>query len=180
VSHSRDGVYCAQAVAAGVAVAMTADSIDPVIDAMVDALPADSWSARLVRRALRIAEDAPDLLAAEETLFDQIPLRHYIWADVAPEAVALCVGLLRATDGGLAVIESGVNIGRDSDTIAAMGGAVAGALHGMSSLPAAQVDQVRSVAGRCIAATRGTDLIDLADALVERSITDRTGQEAAR
>ncbi|MCD2498181.1 ADP-ribosylglycohydrolase family protein [Microbacterium nymphoidis] len=180
VSHSRDGVFCAQSVAAGVAVAMTADSVDPVIDAMVDALPTDSWSARLVRRALQIAEDAPDLLAAEEALFDQIPLRHYIWADVAPEAVALCVGLLRATNGGLDVIESGVNIGRDSDTIAAMGGAVAGALHGMSALSAAQVEQVRSVAGRCIAATRGTDLIDLADALVQRSITDRTGQEAAR
>lgn len=180
VSHSRDGVYGAEAVAAGVAVAMTADSVDPVIDAMVDALPDDSWSARLVRRALTIAETGTDILEIEEALFAAIPLRHYMWADVAPEAVALCVGLLRATDGALAVIESGVNIGRDSDTIAAMGGAIAGALHGMSALPPTHVAQVRSVAGRCIEATRGTDLVDLADALVERAAADRTRKETDR
>lgn len=174
VSHSRDGIYCAQAMAVGVAVAMTASSIEPVIDAMLAALPEDSWSSRLARRAVAIAERSRDVLAAEETLFEEIPLRHYMWADVAPEALALCLGLLRATDGSPEVIESGVNIGRDSDTIAAMGGAVAGALHGVGAFPEAQVRQVRSVGGTCIHATRGTDLVDLADALVERAAADRT------
>lgn len=173
VSHASDGIYCAQAQAAGVAVAMTADSIDPVLDAMIAALPADSWSRRMAERALAIGADAASPEEAEERLFADIPLTHYMWADVAPEALALAMGLLRACDGGLHVIESGVNIGRDSDTIAAMAGAIAGALHGAEALPRAWRDQVRHVAGRCITATAGTDLIDLADALVARAAADR-------
>lgn len=173
VSHSRDGVWCAESVAAGVAVAMTATSFDPVIAAMLDALPADSWSARLVKEALEIAERSTSVIDAEEALFDAIPLRHYMWADAAPEALALCMGLLQVNGGSIDVIESGVNIGRDSDTIAAMGGAIAGALHGASSLQPEQIMQVRSVSGRCIAATAGTDLIELADALVARATADR-------
>jgi hypothetical protein len=113
------------------------------------------------------------LEAAEEELFRTIPVRHYMWADIAPEAFALCVGLLSATRGGLSVIESGVNIGRDSDTIAAMGGAIAGALHGVGAFDSDVVKQVRSVEGRCIEATAGIDLIDLADALLARSTADR-------
>ncbi|MCK6066114.1 MULTISPECIES: ADP-ribosylglycohydrolase family protein [Microbacterium] len=173
VSHSRDGVFCAEAVAAGVAVAMVSETFEPVLDAMLSALPADSWSLRLVRRALDLVEGCASPAEAEETLFEAIPLRHYMWADVAPEALALCVGLLRAVDGRLDVIESGVNIGRDSDTIAAMGGAVAGALHGAAALPPDRVARVRAVTGRCIEATAGTDLIDLADALVARAEADR-------
>lgn len=173
VSHSRDGIWCAQAIAAGVAVAMVEDDVDPVLDAMLAAMPEDSWSARTARRALDIGARAGSPEEAEEALFETIPLRHYMWADVAPEAVALCIGLLRANDGNLSVIESGVNIGRDSDTIAAMAGAVAGALHGESALDPAHVAQVRSVTGQCIAATAGTDLVDLADALADRAQADR-------
>lgn len=175
VSHSRDGVWCAQAVAAGVAVAMVSDPADgagPVLDAMLAALPEDSWSARTARRALEIGARAATPQDAEEELFATIPLRHYMWADVAPEAVALTIGLLRATDATPAAIESGVNIGRDSDTIAAMAGAVAGALHGAGAFDAAHVAQVRSVTGQCIQATAGTDLVELADALVARAADD--------
>lgn len=173
VSHADDGIYCAQAQAAGVAVAMVSDSIEPVLDAMLKALPADSWSRRMAERAVAIGAAATSPEDAEEKLFAEIPLTHYMWADVAPEALALAMGLLRACDGQLSVIESGVNIGRDSDTIAAMAGAVAGALHGAGALPQAWRDQVQKVTGRCITATAGTDLIELADALLARAAADQ-------
>jgi ADP-ribosylglycohydrolase len=173
VSHSRDGIYCAQAIAAGVAVAMVEDAPDPVLDAMLEALPVDSWSYRLACRALDIASEGPSVEVVEERLFEAIPLRHYMWADVAPEALALCMGLLCTNDVTPSVIESGVNIGRDSDTIAAMAGAVAGALHGASAFDPAHIEQVRSVSGQCIESTAGTDLIELADALAERSARDK-------
>jgi ADP-ribosylglycohydrolase len=180
VSHSRDGVFCAEAMAAGVAVAMVEDAADHgadrVLDAMLAALPADSWSSRLARRALAIASRGLPIEQVEEELFEAIPLRHYMWADVAPEALALCIGLLRATDVTPTVIESGVNIGRDSDTIAAMAGAVAGALHGASAFDPAHLEQVRSVSGQCVESTAGTDLFDLADALVARAAHDETGR----
>ncbi|MFC3995250.1 ADP-ribosylglycohydrolase family protein [Nocardiopsis sediminis] len=166
VSHARDGVYGAQAIAAGVAAAMTAHDHGDVLAAGLAALPADSWSARLAHRAVGLAGKAGSPEEAEEVLYREIPLFHYPWADAAPEAVALSFGIFAATGGDLtAGILSGVNIGRDSDTIAAMVGAMAGALHGEGAIPAHWREQVTNVTGRCITATRGTDLVRLADDL---------------
>ncbi|MEU6786497.1 ADP-ribosylglycohydrolase family protein [Nonomuraea angiospora] len=166
VSHARDGVFCGQAVAAAVAVAMTAHDHRDVIDAGVRALPRDSWSARLVGRALDVAAAAGSPAEAEEALYAEIPLFHYPWADAAPEAVALAFGLFAAHRGDFTqVVLAGVNIGRDSDTIAAIAGAMAGALHGAQAIPERWRAQVARVSGRCITATAGTDLVELADRL---------------
>ena len=43
MSHYRDGVWGAQAVAAAVAVAMVDGSIDEIIDAAMSAIPEESW-----------------------------------------------------------------------------------------------------------------------------------------
>lgn len=166
VSHDADGVFCAQAVAAGVAVALMSDDHRDVLDAAVDALPEDSWSRRLVDRALAIAARHESADAAARELYEGVSLFHYPWADAAPEALALALGLFAAARGEVreAVVAS-VNIGRDSDTIAAMNGALAGALRGHEALPAEWREPVRHVHGRCILDTAGTDLIDLADRL---------------
>ncbi|WP_051866034.1 ADP-ribosylglycohydrolase family protein [Streptosporangium roseum] len=166
VSHARDGVFCAQAIAAAVAAAMTAPGHQDVVDAGVAALPEGSWSRRLVTRALDVVASVSSPLEAEEALYAEIPLFHYPWPDVAPEAVALAFGLFAACEGDFTeVVLSGVNIGRDSDTIAAMTGAMAGALHGADVIPRHWRDQVTRVTGRCVASTAGTDLVELADAL---------------
>src|SRR5882757_5006297 len=54
VSHARDGTYCAQAVAAAAAAAMTTDSWQDAAAAGPAAAPADSRTARTVRRAVDI------------------------------------------------------------------------------------------------------------------------------
>ncbi|GII92756.1 ADP-ribosylglycohydrolase family protein [Sinosporangium siamense] len=173
ISHARDGVHCAQAVAAAVAVAMTASgpsAYKQVLAAGVAALPSDGWSYRLVNRALDLVAGARTPAEAEDALYAKIPLFHYPWADVAPEAVALAFGLFAAYKGEFEeVVLGGVNIGRDSDTIAAMTGAMAGALHGAAAIPEKWRHQVRQVTGRCIASTAGTDLVELADALYAAS-----------
>lgn len=163
VSHAGDGVWAAQAVAASIAVAAKGDGWQAAIDQLVVSLPADSWSLRMVRRAIDIALSAPDPLAAEAELYRRLPLWHYPWADVVPEALALTVGIIVAHEGALVPsIVAGVNMGRDSDTIAAMAGAICGAAHGAKALPAEWVDRVRMVRGRCITATSGVDLMVLA------------------
>jgi len=166
VSHDADGIHGAQAVAAAVARALVAEGPDEVVAAGLAAMPTDSWTGRLTRRALAIAGDAPDTDAAERELYAQIPLFHYPWPDTAPEAVALAFGLFAAARGEFVpTVLAGVNIGRDSDTIAAMAGAMAGALHGAAVIPPAWREQVTSVSGRCVTVTAGTNLIELADAL---------------
>lgn len=166
VSHARDGVYAAQAVAAAVAVAMTDSDWTRAVDAGLACLPTDSWTYRTVSRALAIVERGADADATSAALYREISLFQYPWADAAPEALALTFGVIASARGDFrAAVLAGVNMGRDSDTIAAMAGAVCGALHGLSAIPPEWVAPVRTVLGRCVTATAGTDLIELADEL---------------
>jgi ADP-ribosylglycohydrolase len=59
------------------------------------------------------------------------------------EELPIAIGLLVATSGDFAeTVLGGVNYGRDSDSIASMGGALAGALGGTAALRADWTDQV--------------------------------------
>jgi ADP-ribosylglycohydrolase len=166
VSHSRDGIYCGQALAAAVSVALVSTEWRDVVAAGVAAIPEDSWTARLVRQALDIASAHDNLEAAIDELYAKISILCYPWADVGPEATALAFGVFAAAQGAyVPAVLGGVNMGRDSDTIAAMAGAMAGALHGASSVPASWRDRINIVRGHCIGAVAGTDLSVLADEL---------------
>ena len=64
----------------------------------------------------------------------------------ANEAVPCVFGILAATDAdALSAIKMGVNIGNDTDTIATMVGAIAGAMHGASVFPEEMCKTVVSV-----------------------------------
>lgn len=166
VSHARDGVYCAQAIAAAVAAALVESSWEAVIEAGLAAVPVGSWSARTIGRAVDIGRRAPSLRAAVDQLYAEISLFHYPWADVAPEATALAFGLLTAARGDYVdAVLGGVNVGRDADTIAAMAGGMAGALHGAQAVPPPWRERINRVRGHCIKAVAGTDLAELAEAL---------------
>ncbi len=170
VSHDGDGVYCAEAIAAAVAVAAVGHDHAAVLDAALSYLPEDSWSGRLTARALGIAARHADARSAIDELYAEISILGYPWADAAPEATALALAIFAAARGDFmdAVLAS-VNIGRDSDTIAAMTGAMSGALIGYDALPATWRDSVRTVTGRCIVDTAGEDLLDIADRLFDHA-----------
>jgi ADP-ribosylglycohydrolase len=164
VSHARDGIWCGQAVAAAVAAATTTDDWRVVVDAGTAVLPADSWSARLIGRALAVATGP----GTDEERYDELERRisifHYPWADVAPEATALAFGVFAVAEGDyVESVLGGVNIGRDADTIAAMAGAMAGALRGRRAIPDEWTSRITTLRGSCIRATEGVDLADLAD-----------------
>jgi ADP-ribosylglycohydrolase len=166
VSHARDGIYCGQAVAAAVAAALVESSWEAVIEAGLGAVPPGSWSARTITRAVDIARRAPGLRSAVDQLYEEISLFHYPWADVAPEATALAFGVLTAARGEYVdAVLAGVNVGRDADTIAAMAGGIAGALHGAEAVPERWRLRINRVRGHCIKAVAGTDLAELAEAL---------------
>jgi ADP-ribosylglycohydrolase len=163
VSHARDGIYCAQVIAAGVAAAMTASSWEAVAQAALDAAPADSWTGRTIRRAVDIGSAHSDLSAALDELYKRISIFHYPFADVGPEATALAMGVFVAARGEyIPAVLGGANIGRDADTIAAMAGSMSGALHGAGAVPEQWRRRINVVRGHCIASTAGTDLAELA------------------
>jgi ADP-ribosylglycohydrolase len=165
ISHSRDGLWSAQAVAASIAVAMAGASVDEIFQTAIKFTPNDSWIRFTLTKALNI-------IAEKKTLEDSWkPLHDALWTEyksVAPEAVASALAILKLTNGDFkrGIIYSG-NFGRDADTISAIVGAISGAMNGMKSIPQAWVDKVRITTGVCLPFTKGMDLFEVAFQLAE-------------
>jgi ADP-ribosylglycohydrolase len=165
ISHSRDGLWGAQAVAASVAAAMGGASVDEIIETAINITPEDTWIRFTFEKALKIIDEKKTL---EDTWK---PLHDFLWTEykaVAPEAVTSALAIFKLTNGNFkrGIIYSG-NFGRDADTISAIVGAVSGAMNGLKSIPPEWVDKVRITTGVCLPFTKGMDLFVVADKLVE-------------
>lgn len=165
ISHARDGIWGAQAVAASVAVAMTGAPATEVIERGLAYIPADSWLGRAMQKAMRICEAADDIEAAWERLHTDLwTPAHSSAAEALPQAYAV----FRLTGGDFrkGMFWAG-NFGRDADTIGAVVGALSGALHGKGVIPEAWIEKVRRPAGVCLKFAAQVDLSDIARKLVD-------------
>ncbi|MET0861984.1 MAG: ADP-ribosylglycohydrolase family protein, partial [Microbacterium sp.] len=100
-------------------------------------------------------------------LYDHLTINPYFWADIATEAVALAfAGLLHGRGEFAKSMLFAVNLGRDSDTNAAIAGCIAGAMSGIASFPKEWVDGLVPVAGDCIRTMAGIHPLDVADQLI--------------
>ncbi|WP_329398003.1 ADP-ribosylglycohydrolase family protein [Streptomyces melanogenes] len=160
VSHEGEGIYGGQAVAAGVAAAMTGAGLTSVIAAALSVIPMDSWTARSLRRAVAVADQG------ERAVRSAVVIGGYPWTDLAPEAVALAFGAFATARGDFAAsVLTAVNMGRDADTTAAVAGALAGAHGGAASIPATWSSAIGPVRGSCLPEMRGYHVLDIADLL---------------
>ena len=165
ISHSRDGLWGAQAVAASIAVAMAGATVEEIYKTAVDATPADSWMRFAFMKAENVIEENPTFEEAWK------PLHDALWTEyksVSPEAIPAALAILKLTKGDFkrGIIYSG-NYGRDADTISAIVGAISGAMNGMSSIPTAWIDKVRFTTGVCLPFTKGMDLYEVASDLAQ-------------
>jgi ADP-ribosylglycohydrolase len=166
VSGDGEGILGGRAIAAAVAAAMAGAAPDDAVRAALDAVPADSWTARNLVR-MRGVMDGPRDETLEERLHEALVVRHYPWTDVAPEAVALALAAYLAGDGDVeASVTFGVSLGRDADTIGAIAGAVAGAGQGESGVPARWAARIGPATGTCLPVVAGRHVLDVADELV--------------
>ena len=165
ISHWRDGIWGAQAVAVAIAVAMAGGTIDEIIQAALEVIPREAWLRHTMEKALQIVEANK---AWEEAW---MPLHHALWSEykaVVPEAVAEAFAVFKMTRGDFrhGIIWGG-NFGRDADTIAAIVGALSGALNGARAIPASWIEKVRYASGTCLPFTKGQDLYHVAAQLAE-------------
>jgi ADP-ribosylglycohydrolase len=168
ISHDRDGVYCGMAIAASVAYAMTGNSWEKVVQNGLNVLPKDSWSYRKINEAINIGMKYSCVQDAMEELYQKVSIFYYPWADVAPEATALAYGVFAASRGEyIQAVLGGTNIGRDSDTIASMNGALSGALNGSSVIPDEWKDRINVIKGVCVKKTKGIDIRELSERFTE-------------
>lgn len=160
VSHCRDGVWGAQAVAASVAVAMVDGSVDEIVQAGLSCIPKDSWLGRWMAKAMAIVDEAGTLDKAWDALHRD--LWTYVRCSNA-EALSETYALFRLTQGDfMDGIIYGGNFGRDADTIASLLGALAGAKHGTPPIPTQWIEKTRRPTGRCLAFTAGLDIVEVA------------------
>ena len=165
ISHDRDGIWGAQAVAASIAVAMTGADHQQIIETGLGYIPSDSWLGRSMNRAMTIADQADQIEDAWEGLHTELwtPV-HSTCAEALPQAYAIFK--LTGGDFRKGMFWAG-NFGRDADTISAVVGALSGALHGEAVIPEAWVEKVRKPAGVCLRFAAEIDIRDLALELVE-------------
>ena len=160
VSHYRDGVWGAQAVAASVAVAMVDGTVEEIVEAGLRFIPKDSWLGRWMAKAMAIVDEAGALERAWDAL------HRDLWTFIRcsnAEALSQTYALFRLTGGDFVdgVIYAG-NFGRDADTLAALVGALSGAKHGAKAIPAEWIEKTRCPTGRCLSFTAELDIADVA------------------
>jgi ADP-ribosylglycohydrolase len=141
------------------------DGTRAAIAAVVDAASSLSdWTTALAPlRAAFAPFDSVGPRYAEPGLGARVPSRlHSI------EELPIALGLLVVTQGNYEeTVLGGVNYGRDSDSIASMGGGLAGALGGVSALRRDWLDEI-SAASRIDLEAPGRTMADVAVAILER------------
>ena len=169
VSHSGEGIHSGVIIAVAISAAMKGLSSDVVFDESMNAIPQNSWSYRAMRDVKQIVEAHGDLPVHEiaDLLLDKVAVTDYFYADLAPEAVSLAMASVLYGRGDFArTLLFAVNLGRDADTIAAMAGAVAGALAGYEAIPDNWKKAVISVGGTCLQFAKGLNPYAIAEELV--------------
>lgn len=164
VSHFRDGVWGAQAVAAAVAVAMTDGTMDEIIAAAMKVIPDESWLYYAMNHAFDILEQAGgQLFDVWMKIHDE--LRTSTWATTA-EAIPSAFVCLKAVnkDFKSGVVVAG-NFGRDADTIGAVAGTILGAKYGAKAMPEAWISKTRFPTGTCLDFANGIDIKDYSEKL---------------
>lgn len=166
ISHDRDGVWGAQAVAVAVSLAMVDAEMDEILEAVRKTAPQDSWFRAALDRAFDIVDRAEGNIAkAWMPLHDQLFSTH---RSTVAEALPEVFGCLKLEHSSF---ESGLilaaNFGRDADTIGAVAGAVLGAKYGAGRIPEHWLLKTRYPSGTCLAFAKGIDLYSYAEKLAE-------------
>ncbi|MGF7146173.1 ADP-ribosylglycohydrolase [Anaerotaenia torta] len=164
VSHSHEGVWAAQAVAAAVAAAMVDATDEEIIGIALRYVPEGTWLRHNFELMLKILEDGGyDFFKCWMPLHDE--LRCEYKAAVAETVVqAFGVFLLAKGDFRYGMFLGG-NFGRDADTLTAIVGALLGARGGAASIPEGWIDKTGHPTGTCLHFTKDLTIRGVAQQL---------------
>ena len=169
VSHAGEGIHSGVVIAVAIAGAMKGLDAQQVFNDACDAIPKDSWTYRSMMDVKEIVLNNRNLPKSElaDLLLKKVAVVDYFYADLAPEAVSLAMAAVMYGAGNyVETLLFAVNLGRDADTIAAMAGAVAGALAGYPAIPDNWKKAVITVGGTCLQFAKGLNPYSLAEELI--------------
>jgi len=160
ISHYRDGIWGAQAVAVAVSLAMVDASFDEIFEGAMSVIDKDSWLYYSMNKAFQIVDDNDgNIIDCWMKLHDE--LRCTTWATTA-EAIPAAFACLKMEHSSFkkGVILAG-NFARDADTIGAVAGSILGAKYGLKSIPESWVEKTRYPSGTCLTFTKGKDIVKM-------------------
>lgn len=169
VSHSGEGIHSGVVIAVAISGAMNGLTAERIFEDACNSVPKDSWTYRSMRDVQAIVSSSRNLPTSEiaDLLLKKVAVVDYFYADLAPEAVSLAMAAVLFGGGSYVnTLLFAVNLGRDADTIAAMAGAVAGAISGYSAIPDNWKQAVISVGGTCLQFAEGLNPYTIAEELI--------------
>jgi len=168
VTHSGEGIYCGKAVAAAISTAMVDGDLNKIFNNALNAVPKNSWCYRSIVQAISIGSGSNNLPDVLSKLYARIACNYYYWSDLGPEAVGLSFGIIAASKGDFTeAVLGGVNIGRDTDTIAAIAGSIIGAKIGFRKIPEKWCSRISNSKGTCIKIVKDINISDISGELVK-------------
>jgi ADP-ribosylglycohydrolase len=176
ITHDRDGVWAAGAMAHAIAALAAGESLRPALEEAERTVPCDSWLRRGFERAATVLNGSEGgVFETVPALIDAFGRPGYSHGGVAPETLPLAFTISRLVDGDLAAgLQAAALLPRQSDSLPAMVGALCGAVGGEKRVPNGWREQVDRIEGVLLPGVAGQHLTDLADRLTARSaVADR-------
>jgi ADP-ribosylglycohydrolase len=173
ITNAEDGIFAARAMAASISTLVVGAGPGEALEGGRRHIPVDSWLGRQLDITLGILAEHGSAWAALPVFLDDVVNASYSFGNVAPETLAVAYAIMVGTDAdlvqglGLAAL-----VAKQSDTMPAMVGALAGAARGGSSIPSSWCDRLDAVRGVCVPAVAGASIREVTSRLVAAAAQD--------
>ncbi|WP_223693410.1 ADP-ribosylglycohydrolase family protein [Leifsonia poae] len=167
ITNAGVGIDAAAAFASVIASTVGGSTVRDAIVGAEAEIDADSWLGRKYKLAEAIFEEAGSLVAAVPAWNDDVANLEYNFGNMAAETLPLALIIARESTSFVEAIGVANLIPKQADTMPAMVGAITGAAHGLSVIPATWRDRVSTLRGYCVPSTAGQQLQEIVDDLVK-------------
>ena len=168
ITHAEDGVWAAGAMAASIAAAVGGAGYEEALAAGIEEIPADCWLRRGIQRAFAILEEAGSGFAAVPHWISEIANGSYSYGTMAAETLPLAYAVVSTTEAGIAPsIQLAALVAKQSDSMPAFAGALAGAIAGTDGLSSSWINSLDRLRGVIVPSVKGISLSQLASELLD-------------
>ena len=168
ITHAEDGVWAAGAMAASIAAAIGGANFDGAMAAGIEEVPDDCWLRRGIERVFTILDEAGSGFAAVPRWISDVVNGTYSYGTIAAETLPVAYAVAASAGRGIApAIQLASLIAKQSDSMPAFAGALAGAAAGTEGLPESWSDTLDKLRGVTVPSVNGVCLTQIARKLID-------------
>jgi ADP-ribosylglycohydrolase len=161
ITHSEDGVWAAQSVAALFVALLSGKTRIESVEIALSQFPAGSWGKRVIEKAIGVASGDTSSISRSLKLENECVDRIYSYGISAPETLSLLFAHLLNAQSGEDLLLSTFLHKRNLDALPALAGAVAAIAFDDPWIPESYFDAPLLLDGVCIPQLKGIDLAEI-------------------